>query len=85
MNSYMPMYDMNSYRGGRGGNSYQGGGSYGRGGSSYRGGNSYRGNSYQGGYSREGNEQMMERMHQMMENAQTEQERETIRRMMESM
>lgn len=49
----------------------------------------YRGNSYRnsyngmGGYSRTGD--TMDKLHQMMNEAQTEQEREAIRRVMETM
>ena len=65
--------------------------SYGMGGNSYRNNNTmYRGNSYRnsyngmnGGYSRTGD--TMDRLHQMMSEAQTEQEREAIRRVMETM
>lgn len=76
---YIPQYSMN------GGNSYGMGG-----GNSYRNNNTmYRGNSYRnsyngnGGYSRTGD--TMDKLHQLMNEAQTEQEREAIRRVMDSM
>lgn len=68
--SYMPMY---SYRN----NSYRNGGNQ-----SYRG-NGYGMNSYNGRYSRTGN--TMHELQRLMDEAQTEQEREAIRRAMESM
>ena len=74
---YIPQYPMNS------------GNSYGMGGNSYRNNMSYRGNSYRnsyngnGGYSRNGD--TMDKLHQLMNEAQTEQEREAIRRVMDSM
>lgn len=72
---YMPQYPMNSY--GMGGNSYRNNNTMYRG-NSYR--NSYNG---MGGYSRTGD--TMDKLHQMMNEAQTEHERETIRRVMETM
>lgn len=72
---YMPQYPMNSY--GMGGNSYRNNNTMYRG-NSYR--NSYNG---MGGYSRTGD--TMDKLHQIMNEAQTEQERETIRRVMETM
>lgn len=73
------------------GNSYRGGGSY-RNGGSYRGGNyggrgGYSRNySYRGGYSREGDkDHMMEKMHRMMDEATSEQEREAIRKVLETL
>lgn len=84
---YEDEYSRNSYGGGSyRGNSYRGGGSY-RTGGSYRGGNGgySRNNSYRG-YSREGGrEEMMEKMHMMMDNASTEQEREAIRKVLETL
>lgn len=74
---YEDEYSRNSYRGGngyRGGNSYRGRGGYSR------------NNSYRGGYSREGSrEDMMEKMHMMMDNAQSEQEREAIRKVLDTL
>lgn len=62
----------------------------GMGGNSYRNNNTmYRGNSYRnsyngmGGYSRTGD--TMDKLHQMMNEAQTDQEREAIRRVIETM
>ena len=72
---YMPQYPINSY--GMGGNSYRNNNTMYRG-NSYR--NSYNG---MGGYSRTGD--TMDKLHQMMNEAQTEHERETIRRVMETM
>lgn len=72
------MYDGNSYRG----NMYRSNANSYRGSNSYRG-NSYRNNYYNGGYSRTGDH--MERLQRMMDEAQTEQEREAIRRVMEQM
>ena len=74
---YMPQYPMNSYGMG-GGNSYRNNNTMYRG-NSYR--NNY--NGMNGGYSRTGD--TMDKLHQMMNEAQTEHERETIRRVMETM
>ena len=74
--------------------SYDGGMSYARGrrnarrdsmGRYSRDGRSYRGNSYERGYSRDGKEEYKEQLMDMMDNAPSEEVRQSIKRMLDSM
>ena len=74
--------------------SYDGGMSYARGrrnarrdsmGRYSRDGRSYRGNSYERGYSRDGKEEYKEQLMDMMDNAPSEEVRQNIKRMLDSM
>lgn len=77
----------NSYDGGyseEGGSYRRGGSSSYRGGSSYEGGNMGGGSSYRGGYSRtDAKEHMLDRLEEMMENAESPKEKEAIRQCMQ--
>lgn len=84
-----------SYRGrSMRGNSYDDGMSYARGrryakrdsmGRYSRDGRSYRGNSYERGYSRDGKEEYKEQLMDMMDNAPSEEVRQNIKRMLDTM
>ena len=89
---YCESYDDGYGRSMRG--SYDGGMSYARGrknsrrdsmGRYSRDGRSYRGNSYERGYSRDGKEEYKEQLMDMMDNAPSEEVRQNIKRMLDSM